>query len=57
MVIKGLVLTLSHNIKHLKTVLKDLEQESGTLLKWFTDDLLKGNPEKDRLFVSTDEDI
>ena len=55
MVIKGLVLTLSHNIKHLKTVLKDLEQES--LLKWFTDDLLKGNPEKDRLFVSTNEDI
>ena len=57
MVINGLVLTLFHNIKHLKTVLKDLKQGSGTLLKWFTDDLLKGNPEKDRLFVDTNEHI
>ena len=39
--------------KHLKTVLKDLEQGSGTLLKWFTDNLLKGNPEKFHLLVST----
>ena len=41
--------------KHLETVLKDLEQRSDTLLKWFTDDLLKANPEKYHLLVSANE--
>ena len=41
--------------KHLETVLKDLEQGSDTLLKWFTDNLLKANPEEYHLLVSTNE--
>ena len=41
--------------KHLETVLKDLEQGSDTLLKWFTDNLLKANPEKYHLLVYTNE--
>ena len=41
--------------KHLETELKDLEQRSDTFLKWFTDNLLKANPEKYHLFVSTNE--
>ena len=41
--------------KHLETVLKDLEQGSDTLLKWFTDNLLKANPEKYHVLVSTNE--
>ena len=41
--------------KHLETELKDLEQGSDVLLKWVTDNLLKANPEKDHLFVSTNE--
>ena len=41
--------------KHLETVLKDLEQGSDTLLKWFTDNLLKANPEKYYALVSTNE--
>ena len=41
--------------KHLETVLKDLEHGSVTLLKWFTDNLLKANPEKYHLLVSTNE--
>ena len=36
--------------KHLEAVLKDLEQGSDTLLKWFTD-----NPEKYHLLASTNE--
>ena len=32
--------------KHLETVLKDLDQRSDTLLKWFTENLFKVNPEK-----------
>ena len=47
--------TLHATNKHLETVLKDLEQGSGTLLKWFTDNLLKANPEKYHLLVSTNE--
>ena len=41
--------------KHLETELKDLEQGSDILLKWFTDNLLKANPEKYHLLVSTNE--
>ena len=41
--------------KHLETELKDLEKGSDILLKWFTDNLLKVNPEKYHLFVSTNE--
>ena len=41
--------------KHLETVLKELEQGSDTLLKWSTDNLLKVNPEKYHLLVSTNE--
>ena len=47
--------TLHATSKHLETVLKDLEQRSDTLLKWFTDNLLKANPEKYHLLVSTNE--
>ena len=42
--------------KHLETVLKDLEQGSDTLLKLLTDNLLKANPEKYHLLVSTNEE-
>ena len=41
--------------KYLETVLKNLEQGSDTLLKWFTDNLLKADPEKYHLLVSTNE--
>ena len=41
--------------KYLETVLKNFEQGSDTLLKWFTDNLLKANPEKYHLLVSTNE--
>ena len=41
--------------KYLETVLKDFEQGSDTLLKWFTANLLKANPEKYHLLVSTNE--
>ena len=41
--------------KHLETLLKNLEQGSDTLLKWFTDNLLKANPEKYHLLVSTNK--
>ena len=39
--------------KHIETQLKDRQQGSDTLLKWFTDNLLKANPEKYHLLVST----
>ena len=41
--------------KHLEIVLTDLKQGSDILLKWFTDNLLKANPEKYHLLVSTNE--
>ena len=41
--------------EHLETVLKDLEQGSDILLKWFTDNLLETNPEKYDLLVNTNE--
>ena len=41
--------------KHLETVLADLEQGSDILLKWFVDYLLKANPEKYPLLISTNE--
>ena len=41
--------------EHLETVLKDLEQGSDTLLKWFTDNFLKENPKKYHLLVSINE--
>ena len=41
--------------KYLETVLKDLKQGSDTLFKWFTDNLLKANPEKYHLLVNTNE--
>ena len=43
--------------KDLETVLKDLEQRPDTLLKWFTDNLLKANQEKYHLLASTNEKI
>ena len=39
--------------KYLETVLKDLEQRSDIWLKIFTYNLLKANPEKYHLLVST----
>ena len=41
--------------EHLKTVLKDLEQRFDTMLKWFIHNLLKANPEKYHLHVSTNK--
>ena len=41
--------------KHLEPVLKDFDQGSDILLKWFTDNLLKANPEKYHLSVNTNE--
>ena len=41
--------------KHLETLVRDLEQGSVTLLKWFTDNLLKANPEKYQFLVRTNE--
>ena len=38
---------------YIEIVLKDLEQGSDTLLKWFTNNLLKANPEKYYLLVTT----
>ena len=47
--------TLHATSKHLETVLKDLGEVSGTLLKLFTDTFLKANPEKYHLLVRTNE--
>ena len=41
---------------HLETVLKELEQESNVLLKWFIDNLLKANPGKYHLLATTNEE-
>ena len=42
--------------KHLETVLTtDLEQRPDILLKWFTENLLKANPEKYHLLVHINE--
>ena len=38
--------------KYLETILKDLQQGSDTLLKWFTDNVLNTNPEQYYLLVS-----
>ena len=47
--------TLHAANKHIETELKDREQGSHTLLKWFTDNLLNANPEKYHHLVSTNE--
>ena len=47
--------TLHATNKHIETELKDREQGSHTLLKWFTDNLLKANPEKYHHLVSTNK--
>ena len=47
--------TLQTTNEHLETVLTDLKQGSDILLKWFTDNLPKANPEKYHLLVSTNE--
>ena len=47
--------TLHTTNKHLGTLLKELEQRSDAFLKWFTDNLLKANPEKYHLLASTNE--
>ena len=38
-------------------VLQDHKKISNALLKWFTDNLLKANPEKSNLFTSTAQEI
>ena len=43
------------NNKHFGTVLKNLELGSDISLKWFTDNILKVNPEKYHVLVSTNE--
>ena len=47
--------TLHTTNKHLGTLLKEHEQGSDAFLKWFTDNLLKANPEKYHLLASTNE--
>ena len=41
--------------KHFETILKDFEQGSDTLLKWFRDNRLKANPERYHLLLNTNE--
>ena len=41
--------------KHFETILKDFEQGSDTLLKWFRDNRLKENPERYHLLLNTNE--
>ena len=43
--------------KHLETVLKDLEQDSDDFFKSFKNNLLKANPEKLHILVSTNGKI
>ena len=38
-------------------VLQDLEKTSNTLFKWFTDNLLKANPEKLHLLMNSAQEI
>ena len=37
--------------KDLETVIKDLKQGSDTILKWFTDNLIKATPKKYHFLV------
>ena len=46
----------SSNI-NLNKVLHDLEKISDTLVKWFTDNLLKANPEKFHLLTNLAQEI
>ena len=46
----------SSNI-NLNKVLHDLEKISNTLFKWFTDNLLKANPEKSHLLTNSTQEI
>ena len=46
----------SSNI-YLNKVLHDLEKISNTLFKWFTDNLLKANPEKSHLLTNSTQEI
>ena len=43
---------LANNIDDL---IDSLEKASGSLFKWFKDNLFKGNPDKCHLLVSTNE--
>ena len=43
--------------KNLNKVLHDLEKISNTLFKWFTDNLLKANPEKSHLLTNSTQEI
>ena len=47
---------LSSN-RNLNKVLQDLEKVSNTLFKWFTDNLLKGNPKKSHLLTRSTQEI
>ena len=38
-------------------VLHDIEKMSDTLFKWFTDNLLKANPEKSHLLTNSAQEI
>ena len=42
---------------NLNKVLHDLEKNSNTLFKWFTDNLLKANPEKSHLLTNSTQEI
>ena len=51
-----ITLPYSTNI-NLSKVLHDLEKISSTLFKWFTDNLLKANPEKSHLLTNSTQEI
>ena len=42
---------------NLNKVLHDLEKKSNILFKWFTDNLLKANPEKSNLLTNSTQEI
>ena len=43
--------------KNVNKVLHDLEKMSNTLFKWFTDNLLKANPEKSHILTNSTREI
>ena len=45
------------NTINLNNVLHDLEKMSNTLLKWFTDNLVKANPEKSHHVTNSAQEI
>ena len=51
------MITLPTQQTHLNKVLYDLEKISNTSFRWFTDNLLKANPEKSHLLTNSAQEI